>query len=271
MSRVHSSKEAAMTETQALNRVESDPWGARAHDWAEIEDVNSRPLFEAILTATNVGDGTAYLDVGCGSGLAAGLAVGRGARAHGVDASPGMIACAQERFPDADFRVADMQALPFSDETFDVVSLINTLFFAPDHAQAMEGAARVTRRGGRVAVVTWPEPARVDLTAYVEAVAPLLSDAPDLDPFIPVGELERLAAGAGLEVARVLALEWSWSYPDLETMLRGLLSPGLSTLAIEHVGEEPVREALANGLAHLRLTDGSYRIENEVHCLVASR
>ena len=44
--------------------IESDIWGARAHDWAEIEDEASRSLFQVILDAVSVGKGTKLLDIG---------------------------------------------------------------------------------------------------------------------------------------------------------------------------------------------------------------
>ena len=74
--------------------VIDDPWGARARDWAEIEDEGSRPLFEEVLGLTKVGAGSRYLDVGCGSGLACAMARARGAHVGGLDASPGLLAIA---------------------------------------------------------------------------------------------------------------------------------------------------------------------------------
>ena len=250
--------------------VLQDPWGARARDWAEIEDENSRPLFEAVFDATGVGAGTRLLDVGCGSGLACAIAAGRGAEVSGLDASPGLLEIARERAPAADFRPGDMASLPWDDDTFDVVTYMNTFFFASDRETTLGEAGRVARRGGRVAITTWTAPENVELTAYIAAVGPLLPPSPvDLELFMPVAELEALARTAGLEPARTLELDWSWEYADLETALRGLLSPGLSTLAIAAAGEAAVRDALTRALDPLRMADGGYRIENTVACVIA--
>ena len=248
-----------------------DPWGARARDWAEIEDENSRPLFEAVLDATDVRKGTKLLDVGCGSGLACAIAAGRGAEVSGLDASPGLLAIAHERVPEGDFRVGDMASLPFDDDSFDVVTFINTFFFALDRETALREAARVGRRGAQLAVIAWEAPEKVELTAYLAALEPLLPPAPvEIDPFIPPAELERLARGSGFEPRRPLELDWSWQYADLDTALRGLLSPGLSTLAIEAAGEEKVKAALTKALEPFRMTDGAYRLESTVRCLIAT-
>ena len=46
-------------------------WGARARDWADIQEGTARPVYEAVLERTRVKSGTRYLDVGCGGGTAA--------------------------------------------------------------------------------------------------------------------------------------------------------------------------------------------------------
>jgi len=46
-------------------------WGERARDWADFQEATVRPVFEAVLDRTRVAPGTRYLDVGCGSGMAA--------------------------------------------------------------------------------------------------------------------------------------------------------------------------------------------------------
>ena len=58
--------------------------GARARDWADIQEGMARPVYEAVLDRTAVGTGIRYLDVGCGSGMAAQLAAVRGLNAAGA-------------------------------------------------------------------------------------------------------------------------------------------------------------------------------------------
>jgi SAM-dependent methyltransferase len=263
-----------MNETMQSDRgpaaLPDDIWGARARDWAEIEDENSRPLFEAVFDATGVGKCTRLLDVGCGSGLACGIATGRGAQVSGLDSSPGLIKIARERVPEGDFHLGDMVSLPWADDVFDAVTFINTFFFASDQETALREAARVACPGARVAVSSWAPPEKVESTAYLAALEPLLPPLPtQIDPFIEPTELQELARRAGLEPQRVVDLDWPWEYPDRETALRGWLSPGPSTLAIQTSGEAAVRDVLSKALEQFRLTDGGYRLENNVHCLIA--
>ena len=88
------------------------------------------------------------LDVACGAGLAVELASLRGARCAGIDASPRLIAIARDRLSWTYLRVGDMQALPWADETFDVVTSFRGIWATIRSAVAE--AHRVLVPGGRV-------------------------------------------------------------------------------------------------------------------------
>jgi len=97
-------------------------WGRLARDFAYLMEPSWWPEFEQVLRDTGVGEGTRYLDVCCGSGLAAQMAGRRGAVVHGLDASQRLIAIAAARSPDGDIRHGDMNDLPWDDGSFDVVT-----------------------------------------------------------------------------------------------------------------------------------------------------
>ena len=93
------------------------------------------------------------LEVGCGEGeLAARLASELGAGVVAIDQSPRMVELALARGVDA--RVADVQALPFEDGSFDVVVAAWMLYHVPDLQRGLSEVARVLRRGGRLLAVT---------------------------------------------------------------------------------------------------------------------
>lgn len=105
-------------------------------------------------------NGQTALDAGCGLGddtrfLAARVAPD--GYAIGVDASEAMITAAHGRTseaePQPDFRVADVNALPFSNDTFDVVRCERTFQWLDTPDQAFAELVRVTKPGGRVAVM----------------------------------------------------------------------------------------------------------------------
>ena len=80
--------------------------------------------------------GAAVLDVGCGTGtILHSIAPGRGV---GLDLSPEMIALAQRKFPELEFRVEDI-GRPSPREAFDFVMLADVLEHLPDLDAALEG------------------------------------------------------------------------------------------------------------------------------------
>jgi SAM-dependent methyltransferase len=90
------------------------------------------------------------LDVGCGTGHSRVIYAGAVGSYVGVDLSPASVAAARAAFPQNDWRVADACALPFADESFDVVAFSSVLHHIPDVPAALREARRVLRPGGRV-------------------------------------------------------------------------------------------------------------------------
>ena len=105
--------------------TQGELWGAKARDWAEIQEPPWIPVFEQVLDLAGVGAGARLLDIGCGAGGALVLADARGAEPAGIDASEALIAVARERIPRARLEVGEMEELPFPDDSFDAVTGIN--------------------------------------------------------------------------------------------------------------------------------------------------
>ena len=89
-------------------KVNGRLWGARGRDWAEIQEQSCLPVYHEILKRAEVGNTTRYLDVGCGSGMAAGLAAELGADVSGIDASEALLMIAKERLDSASFQLGDL-------------------------------------------------------------------------------------------------------------------------------------------------------------------
>ena len=93
-------------------------------------------------------DNARVLEVGCGTGLLLHRAAQRAEHAVGIDISAGMLQKAVERGLDA--VQADATALPFDDNTFDLVYSFKVLAHVQDIQKALEEISRVTRRGGHM-------------------------------------------------------------------------------------------------------------------------
>jgi SAM-dependent methyltransferase len=79
------------------------------------------------------------------------------AAASAVDPAPAQIDYfrTQPIAQQADFRVADAQALPFPDSSFDVIVSALVLNFIPDRLRALTEMRRVGRAGGIIAAYVW--------------------------------------------------------------------------------------------------------------------
>ncbi len=134
-------------------RVVDEGWGRRAVDFATLAEPTNVREYVAVHHRLGVGEGDRLLDVACGSGLAVELATLRGASCAGIDASPRLIAVARDRNPEADLRVGDMNALPWDDGSFDVVTSFRGIWGTTPGALAE--VHRVLAPGGRVAFTVW--------------------------------------------------------------------------------------------------------------------
>lgn len=105
-------------------------------------------------------DGDGVLDCATGTGdlaIAFKNAVGRG-RVVGTDFTPEMIELARQKSRDITFEVADITALPFDDDTFDIASISFGIRNVGDPAKGIAEMARVVRPGGRVIVLEFGQP-----------------------------------------------------------------------------------------------------------------
>ena len=247
--------------------VQGELWGARAREWAELQEPQQRPLYEDAVRRTRIGNGTALLDVGCGSGGACGVADAAGAAVTGIDAARALVEIARERVPTGRFDVGDIQFLPYGDDAFDVVTGFNSFQFAADPVAALVEARRVVKPGGTVHVLVWGREERTELVALLRALRPLLPPAPPDAPgpfaLSYPGALEALVERSGLTPTAEGYFEAAFEYPDEATLLQANRSPGIVILAERTSGEAPVTEAIRAAFAPFRTSSGGYRIETE--------
>jgi len=134
------------------------------------------------------------LDIASGDGVLAELLSPHANRYICVDTSARVVAAAGERlrrFENVEVREGDMHALPFKDQSFDLVVLMHALTYASRPAQAVAEAARVLRRGGRLLLSSL---AKHEHRAVVESYG-------HVNLGFTEKELRKFAEKAGLEVA----------------------------------------------------------------------
>jgi ubiquinone/menaquinone biosynthesis C-methylase UbiE len=116
-------------------------------------------MSELLCETMDIHAGQCVLDVATGSGNAAIAAARRGARVTGLDYSAVLLDWARRRAEAErvaiDWVEADAEALPFPDGSFDAVTSVVGVMFAPDQSQAAAELVRVCRPSGRVVVASW--------------------------------------------------------------------------------------------------------------------
>lgn len=255
--------------------TQGELWGKQTYDWATIQEPPNKPLWEAMLDGAQVGAGSHMLDVGCGAGGAAELAAARGVKVSGLDASEGMIAYARQRLPTGEFRVGDMQHLPYEDEQFDTVFAANVVQFSEDPVATAREFARVCHPQGRMVAGLFGSPAQVKLGAIFKSLAMLLPAPPaGGGPFAlsTPGKLAGVFQAAGLHVIAAGEVDCPFVYPDFETLWRGVVSAGPFQAMLRVLDADLMRSTLQDAAEPFRVDTGGYHIQpNILQYVVAAR
>jgi len=253
--------------------VQGQLWGAAAKAWADLQEPQHLPLWEAMLTAAKVGQGTRFLDAGCGAGGTSVLAAQRGAHVSGLDASEALIAIARERVPQGDFRVGDLEALPYGEKSFDVILASLSVQYAADPIAALRELKRVCASGGYLVISTWGLPEQCEQRVVLKAVRDTLPSPPaGGGPFAlsAAGALESPVEQAGWKVTGSSEVDCPFEYPDLETHWQAQRSAGPLQAAIRAISEEQLRVAVEQAVQSYRTTTGGVRLENRFRYVTAT-
>jgi SAM-dependent methyltransferase len=243
-------------------------------EWAYLFEPYARPANERVFELLGVGTGTRLVDIACGSGLAANLARRRGAEVSGVDAAGALIAIARARTPDGDFRVGDMFALPFDDESFDVATSFNGIWKGCE--AAVVEARRVLVARGRFGMTFWGRFERLGLMPYFLKViehsgtSHAAASIEQGDTGRP-GVVEEMLESAGFRFLQRGSVEVVNEWPDVQTAVRALAAAGPSIPPIEAIGYEALCDSLSEVLAPLCDDAIGIRISSELGWVTAER
>jgi len=114
---------------------------------------------ESLAEAVDVRAGERVVDVAAGNGNATLAAARRFAEVTSTDYVAALLekgkARAEAEGLNIAFEVADAEALPFANSSFDVVLSTFGAMFSPDHTLAAREMLRVVRDGGRIGLANW--------------------------------------------------------------------------------------------------------------------
>ena len=146
----------AVVDFKAIKQRQQATWASG--DFAVV-GTTLQIVGESLAEAADIRAGERVLDVAAGNGNATLAAARRFADVTSTDYVPALLekgrARAEAEGLSVRFQVADVEALPFGDASFDAVLSTYGVMFAPDHATAAREMLRVTVPGGRIGMANW--------------------------------------------------------------------------------------------------------------------
>ena len=149
-----------------MTTIDADPFvkfkAVQREGWSSFVPVEAwtTPSAAKLVKFAQVQPGQQVLDVGCGTGVVAISAARRGANVSGLDLTPVLVERARKNAGiagvDVEFVEGDAEALPYPDNSFDLVLSQFGHMFAPRPAVVVREMLRVLKPGGRIAFSTWP-------------------------------------------------------------------------------------------------------------------
>lgn len=187
------------------------------------------------------------LELAAGTGIATSalLKALPGAQVVATDLNPAMVDWAATNVPEATWRQADAQHVPFPDESFDLVLCQFGVMFFPDKPAAFAEAARVLRPGGTLLCTAWDVVATSDFpAALVGAIAAVVGDPPDFVERIPHGYVDeaRIRAdlsGGGLVPDGIDLVVLRGRAPSARTIAEGFGKGTPLAFELQHRGSAP--------------------------------
>jgi ubiquinone/menaquinone biosynthesis C-methylase UbiE len=219
----------------------------------EFADVFERLLVPAIFDryahdlierARPVGPSDRVLDLGCGTGIVARRLrerLGGAARVTGLDTNGGMLAKAMSIGPEIDWREGNAMALPFGDQSFELVLAQQVLQFVPDPAAAFREIRRVLVPGGRLVASTWRPRSEQPLYEAVGQLAEKhLGPGNDKRWSLDAAALRALAEEAGFVDVRLdrVSLEERYSVFPLQASTAGAGYSNVAPAAMAAIEQE---------------------------------
>lgn len=215
-------------------------------------------LIEELLKWSQVQQAQNILDVGCGiGGSSLYLAQKFNANVTGITLSPFQAARASERAGAAglssrsEFLVADAQATPFADDSFDLVWALESGEHMPDKTKFMQECYRVLKPGGKLIMVTWchrptDEQSGGSLTADEQKLLQEIYRVYCLPYVISLPEYEAIARNLCLQ--NIHTADWSTAVaPFWDVVIDSAFNP-MAILGLLLSGWGTIQAALSLGL-----------------------
>lgn len=209
---------------------------------------------ESLCESIDLRPGSNVLDVAAGNGNTSLAAARRFCSVTSCDYVDKLLHAGRRRAEaqgfDIDFQIADAEALPFADESYDVVLSTFGVMFTPDQFRAARELARVCRPGGYIAMTNWTDDGFIG--QMIKTIGEYIPSAPGVrSPTLWSEEsaLEEMF-GASVSIIAVRRRVFTLRYLSFDHFIEFCSTwYGPMRMAFEQVGEN--RESLERDLRRL--------------------
>ncbi|HTN06622.1 class I SAM-dependent methyltransferase [Agriterribacter sp.] len=255
--------------------VQGELWSISPQNWSTHFEPYFLPMYKTVLQQLGVTEDTMLLDAGCGSGLFSSMAIDAGAQVIGIDAAPGLLEVARQRNPKNNFMEEDLEAMPFGNNSFNVVAGFNSFQYAGNFESALLEAKRVLKKGGHLVVGIWDKPEASDATHVLKAIGSLLPPPPPGTPgpfaLSENGKMENIFKGAGLKLSSKRTVPCPFLYHSLGNGIKSFMGTGPAAAAMNYADKKTVEETIAKALQPFRITDDLYFQQNHFLVFIAEK
>lgn len=255
--------------------IQGKLWSTDPQYWSQHFEPYFLPMYRKVLPQLGITEDTRLLDAGCGSGLFSGMAIAAGAQVTGIDAAPGLLEVARQRNPHNNFMEEDLEAMPFANDSFDVVTGFNSFQYAGDFTNALLEAKRVLRTGGMLVIGIWDRPETSDATNVLKAIGSLLPPPPPGTPgpfaLSEPGKIESICESLGLSVVYKRQVTCDFLYHTTGDGVKSFMGTGPAAAAMNHASRAVVEDTIANALQPFRVADDMYFLQNRFLVFIAEK
>ena len=259
----------------STKQIQGKLWSIAPKYWSRYFEPYFLPMYKKVLAQLNLSPDTLLLDAGCGAGLFSNMAIGQGAQVIGIDAAPGLLQVARERNPDNNFLEEDLEAMPFADNSFDVVTGFNSFQYAGDFTRALVEARRVLKPKGRLVIGIWDMPEFSEATEVLKAIGSLLPPPPPGTPgpfaLSEDGRMESIIEGIGLKLRSKSKVECPIFYEKLNDGVKSFMGTGPAAAACNLNDEKKVKDKIAFALQPFKLAGDMYHLQNQFLVFIAEK
>lgn len=255
--------------------IQGKLWSIAPQYWAYHFEPWFLPLYKKVLEKLSLDEDHLLLDAGCGSGMFSSMAISTGAQVIGIDAATGLLDLARIRNPKNNFLEEDLEAMPFIENSFHVVTGFNSFQYAGNFEKAIAEAKRVLKPGGRLVMAIWDRPEMSDATNVLKAISTLLPPPPPgtAGPFAlsEDGKVEEVFDGIGLKTIYKTRVTCPFLYASLSDGVKSFLGTGPAAAAIANSSKRIVQQTIEKALRPYCICEEFYYMQNNFLVFIAEK